>query len=602
MSINTRSIALIVILSFFPLQNLWSDNGVKINSSDFDDSFYNSLLEANDKSVTNYIELQTQIRGRGFRGLGEEFAILVSSYTQKKSKHYKSDAVRSRLNEIADKLLSLQYPDGTLDSGGNRQSPPDTGFSLDHLCPAAALLNQLEDEELKSIKTKLESFLKNAANGIASGGVHTTNHRWVVSSALTRCYALYNNNSYLKRVDEWLAEGIYIDDDGMFPERSPNYSEVVDKALLNIGHILNRPYLFEYVKKNLLTTYYLMEENGEVQTIASRRQDQNYLITITRNYLFYRYLSIYFNDGELAGIARKIETFDDFSETVLSRSLIYFLDNEILRKKLPESKKPDVDFEKVFPQTGLVRIKKDNVSATIFGGNDKPVIIASGRSWCPDFFKLRKGEASLNYVRLSTSFFSTGFFRSDGVQKEDSNYVLKEKKEAFYYKPMPEKYRNQNGDYELSPSLDGRYWSKMDFEKRPVDTKTLETEIRIKENDKVFTMEVEVTGNPGVNVTMDFCFKEGGKLDGAKPAKTNSAYYFQNDASGLEDNYFFDEEYVKYSFGNDMIQIGPGKTEHNNISRLEGELYRYHNGSIKGEGLHVYFTGITPFKHTITIK
>lgn len=601
MSSKCRLFISFCIVCLTPVLLSWSiDESTKNPKKDFDNAFYELLIENNDKSVAKYLENPTG--SRSFRGLGEEFAILTSSFVVKDSRYYKEKVIIYRLNEIMDILLSLQFPDGTLDSGGNRQSPPDTGFSLHHLCPAAALLNQLKDKELDGVKAKLEKFLRSAGNGLAIGGIHTPNHRWVVSLALTGCYYLYKEEAYLNRVNEWLAEGIYCDGDGMFPERSPNYSEVVDNALLNIGHHLDKPYLFDYVRKNLISTYYLMDENGDVQTVASRRQDQDFLLTITRYYLFYRYLANFSNDKELTAIAQKIEKMDDFEETILSRSLIFFLNNEVLQKKLPENGTIFEDFEKEFPETGLVRIKKGAMSATIFGGNDKPIIVASGRSSNPNFFMLRKGDASLNYVRMSTSFFSMGFFRSEGFKKEGQSYVLNETKEAYYYKPMPPEYRDPNGDYLLSPSLDGRFWSKLDFEKRPKDTKTLDSRITISEQeDSAFKMDIEVTGNPGVYVTLDFCFNSGGTLEGVAKAISRD-YYRRTTSPDSSDDYFFNDEYVKYSYGDDEIIIGPGKKEHESIRGLEGELYRHANGSNKGEGLHVYVTGITPFSHSMIIR
>lgn len=603
MLMKLNILVLIIILGISPSLNSWAISKDKMSVvTNFDDNFYQKLLNANDNSVASYLDSKTQNRGRSGAG---EFATLVSSYVQKDSKYYKSTAIVTRLNQIIDGFLSLQLPDGTLDSGGNLQSPPDTGFSLHSLCPAAVLLNQQNDKELDGVKAKLEKFLKSAGNGLAKGGIHTPNHRWVVTLALTECYALYGDVNYLNRANEWLAEGIDIDSDGMYSERSPNYSEVVNNGLLNVGHILNRPYLFDYVKKNLMTTYYLTEENGDVQALHSRRQDQytynQTLQTITKNYLFYRYLAIYFNDSELAAITRKIETLPDFNQTILARSLVFYLNNEVLQKKLPESGKLG-NFEKEFPKTGLVRIKRGELSASIFGGNDKPIIVTSGRSSNPDFFTFRKGEAFLDYVRMSTSFFSMGFFRADGFQKEGNKYILRETKEAYYYKPMLEENRDANGDYKLSPSLDGRFWSKMDFAKRPKDTKSLDHKITIEEQrDGSFIMDIGVSGISGVNVTLDFCFKKGGKLEGVTPVPARMNYY-SNEKTEYNNDYFFKDEYVKYSFGKDEILIGPGKKEHESIGSLEGESYRYYNGSNKGEGMHVYVTGITPFKHTITIK
>ena len=38
-----------------------------------------------------------------------------------------------KLYQAADVLLKEQYGDGTLDAGGNRQSPPDTAFILEYI-------------------------------------------------------------------------------------------------------------------------------------------------------------------------------------------------------------------------------------------------------------------------------------------------------------------------------------------------------------------------------------------------------------------------------------------------------------------------------------
>ncbi len=273
-----------------------------------------------------------------------------------------------------------------------------------------------------------------------------------------------------------------------------------------------------------------------------------------------------------------------------------------MQKQLPEREVMEIDFVKEFPQTGLVRIKRGDRSATIFGGNDKPIIVASGRSSNPNFFMFKKGDASLNYVRLSTTFFSMGFFRSDGFRKEGNKYILSETKEGYYYQPMTEELRDPNGDYKLSPSVDGRFWSKMDFSNRLKDTKSLHTEIGIEEqNDGSYTMDIEVSGNEGVSVTLDFCFNKGGNLQGVSSVEP-AANYRRRTPVDTKDDYFFGEEYVRYTCGKDEIRIGPGKKEHGSIWRLEGEMYRHLNGSNKGEGMHVYLTGITPFKHTMTIK
>jgi hypothetical protein len=567
---------------------LWARHFFANTSSN--NQLFNDLLENNDKRVDDLLSLRTDRTDfRSARSLTSEFALITASFCVEESKHYTSEVALKRLEDMASELMKLQYPDGTLDSGGNRQSPPDTAFLIEDLGPAATLLSQLNASLADALKNKLSGFLKNVGEGLITGGVHTPNHRWVVSAALARLYVLYKDERYIKRMDEWLAEGIFIDDDGQFPERSRNYAAVEDRSLMIIGHFLNRPELFEIVRKNLLSTFYFLEENGELITLDSRRQDQNYVISVSRYYLLYRYFAIYFKDDLFAAIVHKIEAIPHLRQGVLSQSFLEFLYIPMLFEELPENTVLPTSFTKEFLLTHLVRIKRSNKTATIFGGNDWPIRIASGRSTNPSFFTFRKGKAILEYARLSTSFFRTGYFRSQGLTKNGDSYTLHETKEAYYYQPMSVENRNPEGDYPLSQSPDGRFWSKMDFNSRKKSNiQVLETNITIQEKNGGFEMEMDVSGPLHVEVVLELCFREGGKLDQVISAGTNEDYFLQ-------------QGFGTYQVESDTIRFGPGKTEHNHIRRLDGEMYSTHFGSIKGKGRHVYVTGYTPFKHTLTI-
>jgi hypothetical protein len=48
----------------------------------------------------------------------------------------------------------------------------------------------------------------------------------VISAALARINKLYPNKKYIARIEEWLGEGVYIDSDGHYPERSRLYAGV----------------------------------------------------------------------------------------------------------------------------------------------------------------------------------------------------------------------------------------------------------------------------------------------------------------------------------------------------------------------------------------
>src|ERR1700728_2720660 len=98
------------------------------------------------------------------------------------------------------------------------------------------------------INYKLKEFLVSAGEALATGGVHTPNHRWVVSSALAQLNSLFPSAKYVDRIDDWLDEGVFCDVDGQFEERSTGiYSRVVDNAMITMARLLNRPQLLEPV-------------------------------------------------------------------------------------------------------------------------------------------------------------------------------------------------------------------------------------------------------------------------------------------------------------------------------------------------------------------
>ena len=543
------------------------------------------LVAANDKQVDKLLEdLHAGINSTG-RKIGFDFATLAASYVSPGSTHYQSPSVAEAFEKLLQLLASLQSADGTLNFG-NLESPPDTAFLVEPLSAAASLLQQIHSPAIENINRGVKQFLLRCGGALSTGGVHTPNHRWLVCAALAGINALYPNKQYTNRIEDWLAEGVYIDEDGHYSERSANYAVVENTAFLTVGRLLKKPLLFEPVRKNLAMTWYYMEPDGQVVTVDSRRQDQYASKSMVAYYLQYRWLAIRDKNPLFSGITKLIEQLKGFEEEIISKCLFNFLENSLLQQALPESIAPPVQYEKLFKKSATLRLRNDGTSTTLFGGVDWPLIIASGRSDSPDFYRYRKGNAVLKSMRLSADFFSMGCFYSNGLKKEGSSYVLHKKLEIPYYQPLPAGKRNSKGDYTLSPSTDGRFWSKMDFQHRPVsNVKTLDTKISFTTAAGADELVFEVTGQAGVPVTIELCFLEGGQLSGVLAADKG--------------NYFLEKGMGKYEYGGNTIQFGPGTMAHKAVNRLEGERYSTHFGSLRTEGMHVYLTGITPFKHTL---
>jgi hypothetical protein len=161
--------------------------------------------------------------------------------------------------------------------------------------------------------------------------------------------------------------------------------------------------------------------------------------------------------------------------------------------------------------------------------------------------------------------------------------------EVPYYQPLPKDKRNSKGDYKLSPSIDDRFWNKMDFKNRPVsNVKTLETTITFTETDGSVELNFHIDGLKDVPVTLELCFKEGGSLSGVIASDNN--------------NFFHEKDVAEYKFGEDSIRFGPGSLVHRSVNNLEGERYSTHFGSLRTDGMHVYLTGTTPFIYKLVFS
>lgn len=546
------------------------------------------LIASNDKQVELILAAADKQDPTFGRRLGGDFSTVAASYVSPQSKYYHSNLLVQQLENIAKILSAAQAPDGTVNIG-NLESPPDTAFLVEVVCPGASVLAKDNSPALKQVNANIKQFLVKAGEPLVTGGVHTPNHRWVICAALAQLNHLYPNKRYTGRINEWLSEGIFQDDDGHYPERSSNYANVENNSMITMARFLNMPDLLKYARKNLATTYFYMEPNGDLVTNDSRRQDKYQKLSISIFYRHYRYIAIRDNEKLFAGIVNFIERMDSFQKDVLDRSLCHFLDNETLQKDLPPAIDPPVSYENLFTTSSLLRIRRGNTSITLFGGPDLPLTIASGRSDSPDIFSYRKGKAILKYLRLSTSFFSMGYFYSDGAKKENGNYVLQRRLSVPYYQPLPKAKQNPKGDYKLSESIDSRFWNKMDFQNRPVsNVKNLNTKVTLSEDDGEAALLFEVNGMPGVAVTIELCFAEGGKLNGV--------------TAGTDGNSFLEKGTGQYENGGDTITFGPGNVTHRMLRNLEGERYSTHFGSLKTEGMRVYITGTTPFSHKIAFS
>ncbi len=183
----------------------------------------------------------------------------------------------ARLLPAADYLIRAQRPSGNIDLlSVNYDSAPDTGFTVQQLCTIFELgRDRLAAEAAgQQLLATLERFIRRAVDGMLLGGFHTPNHRWVMVSALTQAKTLFPDLEITAVVESYLAEGIDIDAEGAFIERSVGvYDAVNNRSLLFIHENWDCPDALPAVQRSLDFDLYLLHADGTAETGLSRRQD-----------------------------------------------------------------------------------------------------------------------------------------------------------------------------------------------------------------------------------------------------------------------------------------------------------------------------------------
>ncbi len=331
----------------------------------------------------------------------------------------------------------------------------------------------------------------------------------------------------------------------------------MNRCLVTLARLLNRPELLDPVRRNLEMTQYLVRANGEIVTEASRRQDQYRIAMLDRYYHAYRHMALHDDSSVFSGLVQFIE--ETSGHKALAGNLAYFLEDAALLRELPAPVSPVDDFEKSFPHSGMVRIRRGQMDATILDHSDR-------------ILTFQKGSAALQGLRLASAFFGKGQFVADSLTHENGAYVLRQSLSGPYYQPLPPEHLPGDGD-----------WAKMPRHLRPTsEVQTLITTITVREANGRVTVHFDVSGTSGVPLAIELAFRKGGKLSGVRSLEDQPDCWLLDDGSGA------------YQVGDDIVEFGPGKSDHR-WTQLRGALPKLDADS-------VYVTGYTPFEMELGIR
>ncbi|GCB43447.1 hypothetical protein [Streptomyces sp. NL15-2K] len=556
-----------------------------------DHEFLRAVARAADRSAAPLAACpDEEPAGVPHRALARRVKTLVAAYRSPDSAlHGSRQAVAAAMTHLR-ALRAVQTPTGLFAGGDNVQSPPDSAFTVNDVCDAHVLAGGA-GPELREVTAALAEIAGAATASLLTGGVHTPNHRWELCAALARLHRSFPDDRLLDRVEEWLAEGVDIDAEGLYSERSANYAaHVSNPSLLLLAEVLGRADLLYAVERNLATTLDLIRPDGTVETVHSRRQDQNHPFPLAPYLPHYRLLAIRTGRGDFARVARQaaaggIDDPDLLAETLLTPDLCLALP-ALTAETLPR--------DRYLTTARLAARASATAHTVVYGGSDVPEHrrIRSGLACNPTFLRLFAGDAVLDAVRLTRGFFDLGPFRAAGMQQlADNRYRLTETLTAAYYQPLPPDRRQDDGAYRMAD--EGRFSAAMAFPDRPRDEVSHTTRVEVDLRADGADLRIDISG-PRVPWALELTFRPGGVPEGAVPIG--------------DGRWCLTTGPMTYRVGDDEIRIeadveageplaGPDRSD---VLRYDpGQDYTVVGGTDATTGNRVYIGGHGP--HTLTV-
>lgn len=489
-----------------------------------------------------------------------------------------TETLLNRMGLALDFALTAQRESGLTDlRSTNYDSSPDTGFNVELLC---ALLQITRDcEVLKDNLAKVETFVRRAVEGLKTGGFHTPNHRWVITSALSQATKLFEDIDATDVIQSYIAEGFDADEEGAYIERSVGiYDTVSNRALLHFAENWSNEHdvtaALDAVERNLEFDLHLLHPDGTAETGLSRRQDYgNRAVpeTLIMPMLMFGQMT---NNTRYIGAAqwlwekvqhnRTLPAMSVASQDVIDAHwhtfvLLKYGEPEPIQANLPD------DFVRFFPQNKIWRVRKRNMSASVFGDATRLMTFSYG-------------DVLLNSIKISQTYFGVGHFIAETMRPGDNAITLHSSGRQKLHKPGYE--------LPLGRPVPPQEWEETFTQRdyRPIPPAESELTVTVVEDGLDFHYRT-LDGLDKVAAQIALDFPAGGIWESSDTAfitQPGQTIFLKSGSGQLR-------------FGDDYIIIEPGADGHRYHAMRHAE-------PVPHDHIRILLTFLTPIDHQFSIR
>lgn len=408
---------------------------------------------------------------------------LAAGYYCKDSKYYKSEKLLGIMNDVLTYIDSHHRPNFTIDMMESNFfcSPLFEALNMSRAYRIMERFAQTESE--KELLKRYTEYLPKVVKSLLNGGIHTPNHRWIGAAGMLMMANITGSSELKDLAQAYLNEGIDIDENGEFTERSPHYNEVCDTSFMIIALETGNMEYLEYAKRNMDLMFNYIEPNFTVFTQNSNRQDKHEgdINAITPPfYLYYLYVHMAYltKNAQYAKFADDIyNSVDKLYGRGPGYLWMYMAYPELLEFE-PEMEKYPTSYN-IFHKD-IVRYRNEDFSATLITRS-------------PNFLFVQKGDLRC-FIRICASFFAVAQFKPLSIELIGKDtYQMKMRAHGEYYGPMSVKPASPN-------------WKEMDHSLRPVNNEIdLEYTVVVQMKDDRVSLNVKTTECDNVPCKIEFC-------------------------------------------------------------------------------------------------
>ena len=387
------------------------------------DRLIDAELRAQDPKTGRYLvtDYHTDTRGMGFM-LAHQLTALIHPM----SRHSSSAALAEGIRKGLKWLRENRNESGCFDlSSCNFDSAPDTAFTVNALYDAWVLLKDSGSPWREEFLGPVTEIIERACEGICAGGFHTPNHRWAIAACLKQGSLATGRREFSERADVYLGEGLDIDAEGEFAERSAGtYNAVNDDQMIRLYLTTGDETYLRAARSNLEMMLKYLEPDGTVFTLNSTRQDRGVKVYPGSYYGLYLMAGYLGRDPELAGWSQIIwEACEAGGEIPMCLEwLMRFPEMESYGRQAVPRMETLTRYGKVWPGSGIGRWRRGDMTVSALAGT-------------PGFLAVRHRDMSA-VVSLYGNVCDKRYFLAEGIEETAEGFRLVSRFPSWYYLPF----------------------------------------------------------------------------------------------------------------------------------------------------------------------